>query len=183
MRREIRLSFADKLLGDAVSILLSECGYAFTEDTDALIVTDRQELCIGAERVLYIGREKPSGDIRYLHRPFLEAELFSAVAELTGAVGEEKKSGIRIDKRRSFVYFEGERIALTEKELKLFALLLQHRGTAVSDEEIVEKVFDGETVQGSNIAAVYVNYLRKKIDERIGKKVIHRVRGQGYMFK
>lgn len=182
MRKEVRLEFADKLLGNAVRILLAESGFDVTGELEAPLVTDRQELCI-SERALYIGREEPTGDLRYLHRPFLEGELISAVGELTGADAEEKKNGIRIDKRRSLVYFDGERILLTEKEFKLFALLLQHRGSAVSDAEIVEKVFDGETVQGSNIAAVYVNYLRKKIDERLGRKTVFRVRGQGYMLK
>ena len=183
MSRQIRLSVSDGLLGSALAFLLSEQGYLLTDDTSAPIITDDERFCSDEENALYISRERPSSEVRYLHRPFEEAVLYEAVNELFEDAESEKKNGIRIDKRRMVAYVDGTRIELTDRELKLLSLLYQRRGEAVSDGEIVEKVFGAETSEGSNIAAVYVNYLRKKLDERLGRKILYRVRGQGYMLK
>ena len=67
--------------------------------------------------------------------------------------------------------------------MKLLSLLYENKGKAVTSEEIIQRVFDGKTVENSNAAAVYVNYLRKKLDKRIGKMLIYSVRGVGYMLK
>ena len=73
-----------------------------------------------------------------------------------------------------------EPIALTEKEFLLFSLLYDAKGGIVTDEEIDEKVWKNETADGSNVTAVYINYLRKKIEEPLGRRYILRVRGKGY---
>ena len=108
---------------------------------------------------------------------------FQGGIEYSEYSAKRESSAVRIDKKRLTVFIAGEKVRLTEKELKLFSLLYENRDKAVSDSEIVEKVFGSETVSGSNIAAVYVNYLRKKLDERLGKRMIYRVRGEGYLLK
>lgn len=70
-------------------------------------------------------------------------------------------------------------IPLSEIEYLIFEILLEKRGTAVSAEEITRRVWDGE--EKGNSLVVYINYLRKKIDFRFGKRFIVTVRGIGYM--
>lgn len=183
MRRQIRLSVSDGLLFGALTLLLSEQGYQLTDDTSAPLITDDWRLCSEEENALYVGRERPNEETRYLHRPFEESALYEAVNGLFEDGESEKKSGIRIDKRRMVAYVDGTRIELTDRELKLLSLLSQRRGEAVSDGEIVERVFGAEIAENSNVAAVYINYLRKKLDQRLGRKLLYRVRGQGYMLK
>lgn len=182
MKRAVRFDFSDRSLGRAVALMLEGAGFLQSDDTDAPLITDIPELAEGATALL-ISRDECGGEGALLRRPFAEEELFSAVEGLLGAEPREARSGIRIDKKRSCVYIDGSRIPLTEKEMRLLSLLVQCRGRAVSDSEIVERVFDGETAEGSNIAAVYINYLRKKLDQALDKKLILRVRGQGYMLK
>ena len=100
---------------------------------------------------------------------------------------EEKHTDIApslsIDKKRSVAKYGKYSVSLTETEMKLLSLLHENRGKTVTNAEITAVVFDGKTVKGSNAAAVYVNYLRKKLDEKIGKRLIFSVRGVGYVLK
>lgn len=179
--RAIRLQISDAALCRAIAVIAGGAGYTVTDDSLAPLVTDSVTAAEG-KRSLYVGREEPNVKTEYLHRPFSEEDLLSALEALCGDVNVEK-SGIRIDKKRSVAYVDGFKVTLTEREMRLFSLLVANRGKAVSDVEIVEKVFDGQTVQGSNVCAVYVNYLRKKIDRPLGKNMIVRMRGSGYMLK
>ena len=120
-----------------------------------------------------------------LHRPFemrlLREEVFQAdmYAERVQPM-EPTRS-----KRRPLphIQLEGTRLAvdsytveLTSKEAQVMELLLERRGEAVPREEISKRI--GESA--SNKADVYVCYLRRKLDEPLGIKLIHTVRGLGY---
>ena len=179
--KEIRLQISDRVLCRALEIIVSGLGYTVSDDNRAPLVTDDEGACDG-KRALFVGREEPTVKVAYLHRPFSEEALENALAQLCEDVKVEK-NGIRIDKKHSCVYVDGLKVTLTEKEMSLFSLLHQNRGKAVSDDDMIEKVFDRQTVDGSNVCAVYINYLRKKIDEPLGRKTIVRVRGSGYMLK
>ena len=74
-------------------------------------------------------------------------------------------------------------MTLTEKEFSLLSLLLKNKGKAISDAEITDKIWKNEVASGSNVVAVYVNYLRTKLENAFGVKMIYRVRGEGYMLK
>jgi two-component system, OmpR family, response regulator MprA len=78
----------------------------------------------------------------------------------------------------------GERvIALTQKEYALLEYLVQHAEMPVSREQISQHVWKQEFDPTTNIVDVYINYLRKKIDQDGEKSLVQTVRGVGYMLK
>ena len=155
-----------------------------------LIITDTA--CAGKdvlrfEKVFFTvksGETPPDGRPSYV-RPFLIDSFISDI--LLSLSSEEKHTDIApslsIDKKRSVAKYGKYSVSLTETEMKLLSLLHENRGKTVTNAEITAVVFDGKTVKGSNAAAVYVNYLRKKLDEKIGKRLIFSVRGVGYVLK
>jgi two-component system, OmpR family, copper resistance phosphate regulon response regulator CusR len=74
----------------------------------------------------------------------------------------------------------GKRIELTSKEFGLLEYLLRNAGHRITRSMIVEHVWNLSFDTGTNIVDVYVNYLRKKIDDGFTPKLIHTVRGVGY---
>ena len=180
----VRINIRDALLKKALEVMLSDIGYVLTEDNDAClcVITDCIDYVSDKCKVLYVLREEIRGkDV--LIRPFGLPELESAMKTLLNGMDKGKAAGVYIDRKCLTVAFDDVKIQLTEKEFLLFVLLYENKGKTVSDSEIVSSVWSDETNEGSNIAAVYVNYLRKKLDERLGKKIIYRVRGEGYTLK
>jgi two-component system copper resistance phosphate regulon response regulator CusR len=74
----------------------------------------------------------------------------------------------------------GKRIELTSKEFGLLEYLLRNAGHRITRTMIVEHVWNLSFDTGTNVVDVYINYLRKKIDEGFTSKLIHTVRGVGY---
>ncbi|MBC7896630.1 MAG: response regulator transcription factor [Cytophagaceae bacterium] len=78
----------------------------------------------------------------------------------------------------------GERpITLTQKEYALLEYLVRHAGRPVSREQISENVWKQELDPNTNIVDVYINYLRKKVDQDAEVPLVQTVRGVGYMIK
>lgn len=71
-------------------------------------------------------------------------------------------------------------VALTAREYQLLLLLLERQGTVVSRDVILRQVWNDERGAASNVIEVYVRYLRQKLEEGGGRRLIHTVRGQGY---
>ncbi len=193
----VQIRMKDRVFARMLTIVLLEnnVSSAVTVDRDAkipedcvLIITDSDCACrdvLRFEKTFFIGRQgetSPDGVIFY-QRPIL---IDSFVADVKAALFSEEKPmeappSLTVDKKRGVARYGKLSVSLTETEMKLLLLLYENKGKAVTNEEIVQRVFDGKTVENSNVAAVYVNYLRKKLDERIGKKLIYSVRGVGYM--
>jgi DNA-binding response OmpR family regulator len=74
----------------------------------------------------------------------------------------------------------GETIPLTNREYALLEFLLQRRGEAVSRSTLLERVWNRRVGVQTNVVDVYVNYLRRKLHDRVAGPVIRTVRGQGY---
>ncbi|QGK73449.1 response regulator transcription factor [Flavobacterium sp. SLB02] len=74
-------------------------------------------------------------------------------------------------------------INLTPKEFKLLEYMLQNSERVLSRTEIAEKVWDTLFDTGTNFIDVYINYLRKKIDKKFDKKLIHTRSGMGFILK
>jgi DNA-binding response OmpR family regulator len=74
----------------------------------------------------------------------------------------------------------GHRVELTNKEFALLEYLLLNRGHCVSRVELLDSVWKMEPAQTTNIVDVYINYLRRKLDDPAPGKIIRTVRGQGY---
>jgi DNA-binding response OmpR family regulator len=78
------------------------------------------------------------------------------------------------------VHRAGFLIDLTSKEFALAEFLLQHQGQPVSRAELMDRVWKLPPTSGTNVVDVYINYLRRKIDQGFAVRLIHTVRGAGY---
>jgi two-component system response regulator MprA len=71
-------------------------------------------------------------------------------------------------------------VALTAREYQLLLLLLERKGTVVSRDLILRRVWNDDRGTSSNVLEVYVRYLRQKLEEGGERRLIHTIRGQGY---
>jgi DNA-binding response OmpR family regulator len=74
-------------------------------------------------------------------------------------------------------------IELTKKEYDLLEYMLQNQEIVLTREQILEKVWGYDYYGGTNVVDVYIKYLRDKIDEPFKNKLIHTIRGVGYILK
>jgi two-component system, OmpR family, response regulator len=124
----------------------------------------------------------------YVTKPFAMAELLARVE----AIGRRPKeltppviqvADLRIDTGSREVSRAGQLIELTPKEYAVLAYLVGHLGRVMSRTLITEYVWDYHFDPGTNIVDVVINRLRKKIDQGRRLKLIHTVRGVGYVVK
>ncbi|MFD3257465.1 winged-helix domain-containing protein [Paenibacillus lentus] len=88
---------------------------------------------------------------------------------------------LRIEPKSRRVFREGELIKLTPKEYDLLVYLAKHANTVCHRDAILQEVWGYDFATGTNVVDVYVRHLRKKIDRGRARKIIHTVRGTGYM--
>ena len=124
----------------------------------------------------------------YLTKPFSLDELLARIRALTRRPPSEpqvvlKAADLELDPVRHEVRRGGKLVELTAKEFTLLAFLLRHRGEVVTPRMILAHVWDFDHARGSNVVAVYINYLRRKIDQDHDEKLIHTVRGAGYVLR
>ena len=74
----------------------------------------------------------------------------------------------------------GRRIELTSKEFALLEYMMRNAGRRITRAMIIEHVWNISFDTSTNIVDVYVNYLRRKVDDGFGSRLIHTVRGVGY---
>jgi two-component system copper resistance phosphate regulon response regulator CusR len=124
----------------------------------------------------------------YLVKPFAFSELLARVHALIrrgkANVQEELSiADLQIDLRKQRVTRSGNRVDLTPKEFTLLSLLARHSGEVMSRTIISEQVWDMNFDSDTNIVDVAVKRLRAKIDGPYDKKLIHTVRGVGYVLE
>lgn len=124
----------------------------------------------------------------YLTKPFDFDELLARVRALLRRKGEVKTAVINIgdlavDTAAHQVKRGGKDIQLSAREYALLEYLAYNRGKVVSRTNISEHIYEYDFDLDSNIIDVYINFLRKKIDKGFEKKLIHTVRGAGYILK
>jgi two-component system, OmpR family, response regulator MprA len=101
-----------------------------------------------------------------------------------GAGSAELRFGdLRMD-RSTHEVWRGERtISLTRQEFDLLALFLEHPRQVLTRSTILERVWDYDFGRDSNVLEVYVGYLRRKLETEGEPRVIHTVRGVGYVLR
>ncbi len=124
----------------------------------------------------------------YLTKPFVFDELLARVRSLLRRKTDVKEAVIRIaDMEINTANHEvrrGERlITLSAKEYALLEYLAYKKNIVVSRSDIIEHIYHEDSEMDSNVVDVYINYLRNKIDKDFKKKLIHTVRGAGYILK
>lgn len=123
----------------------------------------------------------------YMTKPF-EAEVFLARVQArlrrrTGVDSKIKVADLELDTKTLEVKREEKLIQLTPQELKLLQYLMQNKGRILTRDMILNRLWLSSIDIETRIVDVYVGYLRKKIDSGFKKKLIHSVRGFGYMIK
>ena len=129
------------------------------------------------------GLEQGADD--YLVKPFAFVELLARARVLLrrGAPTPEKLQvgDLTLDCIRRKVTRNGESIELAPKEFSILEYMMRNRGRPLSRTMIVEHVWDMDYDGLTNIVDVYIRHLRSKIDDKFPAKLIHTVRGIGYM--
>jgi DNA-binding response OmpR family regulator len=129
-----------------------------------------------------------SGCDDYLSKPFAFAELLAR----SRALLRRKASGrgvalvagdLVLDPVSHRVTRAGKNVELTSREYALLQYLMQHPNQVLTRTMIVEQVWGYDFDNFSNVVDVYVNYLRNKIDRNFEPKLLHTVRGIGYILK
>jgi DNA-binding response OmpR family regulator len=121
----------------------------------------------------------------YLAKPFAFSELSARMRALLRRSGGPIEITLRVadlefNRVEHNVNRAGKPIELTPKELALLEYLMLNAGQSVTRAMIVENVWRLSSDTMTNVVDVYINYLRKKIDEGFDAKLIHTVRGVGY---
>ncbi len=124
----------------------------------------------------------------YLPKPFAFLELLARVRALLRRRAEADSPVLRLadlalDPARRMVSRGSRQIELTSKEFAILEYLMRNRERVVTRTMISEHVWDHSFDTETNVIDVYVNYLRKKIDAGSKPKLIHTVRGVGYVLK
>lgn len=129
-----------------------------------------------------------SGANDYLVKPFSFEELSArlrAMTRVSFGVAENVLSlaDLTLDCASHTVKRGGKEINLSAKEYALLEYLMHNQGIVLSREKIENHVWNFDYEGGTNVVDVYISYLRKKIDDGFDKKLIHTVRGRGYVLR
>jgi len=120
----------------------------------------------------------------YLSKPFSCLELIARIrAMLRRQVSPQaqlKVEDLLLDRISRTVQRGRHRIELTQKEFTLLEYLMERPFQPVPREVITEHAFEFEAEKPTNLVAVYINYLRKKVDAGFERQLIHTIRGVGY---
>lgn len=152
-------------------------------DVPIIMLTARDET---SDKV--IGLDIGAND--YITKPFEMDELLARIR--AGLRGREKAAeassvlvvkNLWIDLPRHMVKRGDTVISLTRREFDLLVYLAHNRGIVLSREQLIERVWGLDYEGEANIVDVYIRYLRSKVDEPFEPKLIHTVRGFGYVLE
>jgi DNA-binding response OmpR family regulator len=143
---------------------------------------------LGSTENIVTGLESGADD--YLVKPFKLEEL---VARMRTLIRRSRKqiavtdrisiADLEINTASKMITKANQPVNLTATEYRLLEYLLKNQNKVLSRIQILENVWDIDFNMGTNVVDVYINYLRKKIDNDKGPKLIHTVFGMGYILK
>ena len=126
----------------------------------------------------------------YITKPFAIEELLARIRVALKRRKQERKTSsiltagkLQLDRNSHRVSYNGQAIDLTNREFILLEVLLENKSIVLSRDTLLEKVWGYDYMGETNVVDVYIYYLRSKIDDTVGEKVIETVRGVGYVIK
>jgi DNA-binding response OmpR family regulator len=124
----------------------------------------------------------------YVTKPFDLGELLArAKAVIRRGKGQSapllKVEDLEVDSARRSVRRAGREVALTPMEYRVLEYLAHRQGIVVSQTELLEHLYDYNWEKFSNVIEVYISGLRRKIDDGSAEKLIHTLRGHGYVLR
>lgn len=124
----------------------------------------------------------------YLVKPFSFAELMARIRAMTrqssGSVSNTFTLGdLTVDISAKRVTRGEKEIRLSSREFALLEYMIKNAGRVLSREQIENNIYNFDYEGGTNVVDVYIRYLRKKIDDGFENKLIHTVRGSGYVLR
>lgn len=128
----------------------------------------------------------------YLTKPFeieeLLARIRSALRRYQRQTAYPETQEITVgllvmDFERHEVKYDNDLVELTKKEFDLLEILIRNKDVVLSREKILNEVWGYDFMGDTNVVDVYIRYIRSKVDDRFNVKLIHTVRGVGYVLK
>ena len=124
----------------------------------------------------------------YLVKPFDFDELLARIRAATRKYGGEKSgvltlANLTLDTAAHTVTRGGKAIKLSAKEYAILEYLMHHKETVISREQLENHIWNYDYAGGSNVVDVYMTYLRRKIDHDFDKKLLHTIRGAGWVLR
>lgn len=151
------------------------------QDTPILLLTARDSI---EDRV----KGLDAGADDYLTKPFSHEELMARIRVLTrrkyrNTTNLLSLADLTMNLAARTVTRGGTELRLSAKEYALLEYLLQNKGVVLTREQIENHVWSYDYEGGSNVIDVYIRLLRKKVDDPFQKKLIHTLRGHGYVLQ
>ncbi|MDO4544763.1 MAG: response regulator transcription factor, partial [Bacillota bacterium] len=133
----------------------------------------------------------------YITKPFAIEELLARIrvalkrrqaaktpdAKESPTLSAGKDGKLVLDKASHQVTWDGQVIQLTNREFILLQVLMENKSIVLSRDTLLERVWGYDYMGETNVVDVYIYYLRNKIDDHVGEKIIETVRGVGYVIK
>lgn len=147
------------------------------KDTPVIILTARDQI-VDKVNGLDIGAND------YMTKPFAIEELLARIRvnlkkrDLVYRVGD-----LTVDVKSFTVRYKTDEISLTKKEFDLLVYLVSNRNKVITRESALDVVWGYDFVGSTNVVDVFIRYLRSKIDDVYGVKIIETVRGMGYVIR
>ncbi|MBR1585483.1 MAG: response regulator transcription factor [Clostridia bacterium] len=126
----------------------------------------------------------------YITKPFSIEELLARIRAALRKQGSQKKeealltcADLTVDVSRHRVTRGGKEIELTSREFSLLQVFAENKTIVLTRDQLLEKVWGYEYMGETNVVDVYVRYLRGKMDDPFDQKLLHTVRGVGYVLR
>jgi two-component system OmpR family response regulator len=124
----------------------------------------------------------------YLVKPFDFGEMLARLRVLIRRGPAERPRSyvvgeLHVDSATRVVTWAGRQVELTAREFDVLEVLAANAGQLVSRQQLLEAVWDPESEGSSNVADVYVGYLRRKLERPGGRRLIRTIRGKGFLLE